>query len=233
VTLLRPLEEIRRSVVVTGSHDPMLDVIGDILRRETDYFLSSAHVGSMGGIMALLRGETHIAPIHLLDPVTGEYNRSYVEKYFEGDVTLIKGVKRTQGILVKKGNPKGVSSISDIARKGVTYVNRQKGAGTRILLEYMLDKAGVSASDVYGYENEEYTHTAVAAQIAGGNADCGLGIYAAAKIFGLDFIPIANEEYDFLLKTDMLKQPAVQAFIEALGADELKNTLKELGGYDD
>ena len=233
ITLLRPLDEIRRSIIITGSHDPMLDVIGDILRRRTNFFLSSAHVGSMGGIMAMLRGEAHIAPIHLLDSGTGEYNVSYIEKYFkDGDVTLIKGVKRVQGILVREGNPKGIFSIADIAKKGVTYVNRQKGAGTRLLLDYLLEKAGLPPSAIYGYGNEEYTHTAVAAQIAGGNADAGLGIFAVSKIFGLGFIPIADEEYDFLIKTDMLGTPLIQAFLEALGSGELKSGLKEMGGYE-
>ena len=232
ITLLKPIEEIRRALVVTGSHDPMLDLIGDRMRQETDFFLSSTHVGSMGGIMGLMRNEAHVAPVHLLDTETGEYNTSYVEKYFKGDVTLIKGVKRTQGILVQKGNPKGVAAVSDIAKEGVSYVNRQKGAGTRILFDFLLQEAGLTQDRIYGYENEEYTHTAVAAQIAGGNADAGMGIYAAAKIFDLDFIPIAEEEYDFLVKTDTLNHPAVQAFLEVLRSDALKNSLKELGGYE-
>ena len=230
VTLLRPLDEIRRALVVTGSHDPMLDIMGDIMRRHTEFFLSSSHVGSMGGIMALQRGEAHVAPIHLLDTATGQYNR--VESYFKGDTTLIKGVKRMQGIMVQKGNPKGITKLSDFARDGVTYVNRQKGAGTRILLDYLLERSGISPSDIYGYDNEEYTHTAVAAQVAGGNADAGLGIYSAANIFGLDFIPVADEEYDFLVYTEMLELPQVQAFIETLNSEELKSSLEEMGGYD-
>jgi putative molybdopterin biosynthesis protein len=229
VFVLRPMEEIRRAVAVTGSHDPMLDIIGDIMRRRSDYFLSSAHVGSMGGIMAIMRDEAHIAPIHLLDTATGEYNVSFVEKYFSGNVTLVKGVKRTQGIMVRKGNPKGIKGISDIV--GVTYVNRQKGAGTRILLDFLLEKRDMSAAGIRGYDNEEYTHTAVAAKIAAGNADAGLGIYAAAQIFGLDFIPIAEEEYDFLIKTDMMGLPQIQAFLEVLRSDGLRGKLEELGGY--
>jgi putative molybdopterin biosynthesis protein len=230
VTLLRPLEEIHRALIVTGSHDPILDVIGDIMKRRTNFYLTSSHVGSMGGIQALLRGEAHIAPVHLLDTVTGEYNN--VERYFKGDTTIIKGVKRIQGIMVKKGNPRGIKGITDLAQKGLTYVNRQKGAGTRILLDFLLLKAHISPGGIYGYENEEYTHTAVAAQIADGNADAGLGIYSAAKIFGLDFIPVSEEEYDFLLKADMLKEAMVQAFMEALDSEEFKNSLKEMGGYE-
>ena len=231
VALLKPIYEIKRALVVTGSHDPMVDLIGDIMRKQTEFSLSSAHVGSMGGIMAMLRGEAHIAPIHLLDTATGKYNTSYVEKYFGGDVTLIKGVKRAQGIMVKKGNPKKIENVIDIAAEGISYVNRQKGAGTRILFDFLLEKSGVTQSDIYGYENEEYTHTAVAAKIAGGNADAGMGIYAAAKIFGLDFIHIADEEYDFLVKNDMLDLPQIKAFKDALHSDELKSRLAELGGY--
>jgi len=232
VTLLRPIEEIRKSLIVTGSHDPMLDMIGDVMRQKTDLFLSSTNVGSLGGIMALMRGETHIAPIHLLDTETGEYNTSYIEKYFKGDTVLIKGVKRTQGILVKKGNPKGIKEISDIAKEGITYVNRQKGAGTRILFDFMLAKLGIEPECINGYENEEYTHTAVAVQIAEGNVDAGMGIYAVAKNLDLDFIPIANEDYDFLIKADMKDHPKVQSFIEALHSDILRESLKTMGGYE-
>jgi len=231
VTLLRPLEEIRKALVIVGSHDPMLDILGDIMRKTTDMTISSTHVGSMGGIMALLRGETHIAPIHLLDTVSGEYNKSYVEKYFDKRVTLLKGVKRTQGILVAKGNPKGITRISDLSAKDIIYVNRQKGAGTRILFDFLLQKENIKSETIKGYENEEYTHTAIGAQIAGGNADAGMGIYSAAKIFDLDFIPIADEEYDFLISADMSNHPAVQAFQAILKSDEMKNNLEKLGGY--
>ena len=231
VELLRPLDEILNSVTVVGSHDPMLDIIGDIMRRKSDYYLSSAHVGSMGGIMALLRDEAHIAPIHLLDLATGVYNTTYEEKHFPGkETTLVKGVKRTQGIMVQKGNPKGIMSVSDL--KNVTYINRQKGSGTRILLDFLLKQNGISADDIDGYQNEEYTHTAVAAKIAAGNAGAGLGIYAAAKMFDLDFIPVADEEYDFLIKTETLDNPMVQTFIETLRSEELKTELEKMGGYE-
>ena len=232
VILLKPIEEIKRALVITGSHDPMIDMIGDIIRQKTDFFLSGNHVGSMGGIMSIMRNEAHIAPIHLLDAKSGEYNKDYAEKYFKGDVSIIKGVKRTQGILVQKGNPRNITKVSDLTGENISYVNRQKGAGTRILFDFLLQKAGITPDGIYGYENEEYTHTAVAAQIAGGNADAGMGIYAAAKLFELDFIPVANEEYDFLIKNDMLKDSAVQAFLEALNSDVLRTGLEKLGGYE-
>jgi len=231
ITLLRPMEEIEKALLSVGSHDPMLDVLGDIMRRKTDFVLSGTHVGSMGGIMAIMRGEAHIAPIHLLDTESGEYNKSYMEKHLAGKATLIKGIKRTQGILVKKGNPKGIAGILDLQNSDIIYVNRQKGAGTRILFDFLLKQNDMTYDKINGYENEEYTHTAVAAQIAGGNADAGMGIYSAAKIFDLDFIPIADEEYDFLVSIDMQENPKVQAFIEILQSNEMKDKLYELGGY--
>jgi putative molybdopterin biosynthesis protein len=232
IELLRAENEIKNTVVISGSHDPMIDLIGDILRKNTDYFISSSHIGSMGGIMAMIKGEAHIAPVHLLDTITGEYNKSYIEKYFSGGISLIKGVKRIQGIIVKKGNPKNIKAIIDLAKENITYVNRQKGAGTRILLDFLLQKENIESEKIYGYTNEEFTHTAVAAQIANGNADAGLGILAAAKLYDLDFIPVAQEDYDFLVKESMLNNQFVKAFLKALRSDELKNKLSELGGYE-
>jgi putative molybdopterin biosynthesis protein len=179
-----------------------------------------------------MRGEAHIAPVHLLDTNTKEYNKSYVEKYLKGQVKLIKGVKRSQGIMLKKGNPKGIKGISDFVRGDITYVNRQKGAGTRILLDYLLNEAKIIPEQICGYANEEYTHTAVAAQIAAGNADAGLGIFAAAKLFDLDYIPVINEEYDFIIRNDMTDHPKVKAFLEVLESEDFKYRLSQLGGYE-
>lgn len=232
IELLRAENEIKNTIVISGSHDPMIDLIGEILRKTSDYYISSSHIGSMGGIMAMLKGEVHIAPVHLLDTITGEYNKSYIEKYFGGGISLIKGVKRSQGIMVKKGNPKNIKAISDLAKENITYVNRQKGAGTRILLDFLLQKEKIDSEKIYGYTNEEFTHTAVAAQIANGNADAGLGILAAAKLYDLDFIEVAWEDYDFLVKKTMLNDKFVKAFLEALKSDELKSKLSELGGYE-
>lgn len=231
VSLLKPIKEIKKTLVITGSHDPMIDIMGDMLRCKADMFVSSSHVGSMGGIMAIMRGEAHIAPVHLLDTNTGDYNKSYIEKYIKSDVALIKGVIRMQGIMVKKGNPKVIKGISDLDRNDITYVNRQKGAGTRILLDYLLRKSEIHHECIYGYTNEEYTHTAVAAQIATGNADAGLGILSAANIFDLDFIPVANEEYDFIIGTEMLDNPLVKAFLMVLKSEDFRNKLRGMGGY--
>ena len=234
VTLLRPIQDLNNTLTIIGSHDPLIDEVADILKRQNpDSVVSSSHVGSMGAIMAVKRGEAQMGAIHLLDEATGEYNTSFVAKYFkDGGVKLEKGVKRVQGIMVAKGNPKGIKEFKDMARDDVSYVNRQKGAGTRILCDYLIKKNGMNAADIYGYEREEFTHTSVAAQIASGTADAGLGIYSAAKTYDLDFIPICNEEYDLLIDEKAYDSEKIKDFLKVLHSDELKERLKRLGGYE-
>lgn len=232
VNLKRPLREIEDMLVITGSHDPLIDEISDMLRREDRTIgVASSHVGSMGAIMALRRGEAHLGGIHLLSD-DGSYNVQYVKKYFKpGEVVLIEGVKRIQGLIVSKGNPLGLKSPRDVSEKGARFVNRQSGSGTRLLLDYLLKKEAINSADICGYMREELTHTAVAAQIAAGTADCGLGIYAAAAIYGLDFVPIFSEQYDFLVLRDALKLRSVAAFIEKLKSEQFAQRLASLGGY--
>lgn len=234
VTLLRPIQDLNNTLTIIGSHDPLIDEVADILKRQNpDSVASSSHVGSMGAIMAVKRGEAQMGAIHLLDEATGEYNTSFVAKYFkDGGVKLEKGVKRVQGIMVAKGNPKGIKEFKDMARDDISYVNRQKGAGTRILCDYLIKKNGMNAADIYGYEREEFTHTSVAAQIASGTADAGLGIYSAAKTYDLDFIPICNEEYDLLIDEKAYDSEKIKDFLKVLHSDELKERLKRLGGYE-
>ena len=181
--------------------------------------------------MALKRGEAHMAPIHLLDETTGEYNISYVKRMFSEPMALIKGVNRIQGIMVKKGNPLDINEIKDLAREGVRYVNRQRGAGTRVLLDYKLKEQGISADDIYGYDREMATHMAVAAAVASESADAGMGVLSAANAMGLDFMEVAYEEYDFAIPVKYLKLPHVQAFIEILKSSEFREELERLGGY--
>lgn len=234
VTLLRPIQDLNNTLTIIGSHDPLIDEVADILKRQNpDSVVSSSHVGSMGAIMAVKRGEAQMGAIHLLDEATGEYNTSFVAKCFkDGGVKLEKGVKRVQGIMVAKGNPKGIKEFKDMARDDISYVNRQKGAGTRILCDYLIKKNGMNAADIYGYEREEFTHTSVAAQIASGTADAGLGIYSAAKTYDLDFIPICNEEYDLLIDEKAYDSEKIKDFLKVLHSDELKERLKRLGGYE-
>ncbi len=232
VELVNDMEAIENTLVSIGSHDLIMDYIGSILARKGQT-LSSAHVGSMGGVMAMKRGEAHIAPIHLLDEETGEYNRSYINKYLsDKDVALVKGVKREQGFLVAKGNPKGIFHIQDLIRKDVTFVNRQKGSGTRILTDYLLKKNGIAAGDIRGYDRDMTTHMAVAAAVECGTADVGVGVSSAANAMGLDFISIGFEEYDFAIPNKYMETDMIKNFLEVLRSSEFAMILQDLGGYE-
>ncbi|MBE6017724.1 MAG: molybdopterin biosynthesis protein [Lachnospiraceae bacterium] len=230
----RKLSDIENTLCVTGSHDPLIDEVADILIRSSGninpVLISSSHVGSMGAITAVRNNEAHLGGIHLLDTETGIYNLSYIRKYFpNGGAVLIRGVIREQGLMITKGNPKGISGIKDLP--GLSYVNRQKGAGTRILLDYLIEKEGITPDQIYGYTKEEYTHTAVAAAIASGTADCGMGIYSAAKTYDLDFLHLWDEQYDFLVAESAADDPRVLKFIEVLRSEEFRTRLEKMGGY--
>lgn len=230
VMLYKDMKEIEGTLVAIGSHDMLMDIVSDMLSKKYPQFsLSSAHVGSMAGLLALSRGETVIAPTHLLDEETGIYNIAYLKKIFKEDICLIKGVERIQGIMVKKGNPLGICSVEDLT-KG-RFVNRQKGAGTRVLLDFLLKTAGVDPDAIDGYDKEAATHTAVAASVAGSEIDCGMGILPAAKAFDLDFVEIGVEEYDFAVRESDLSLPYVKAFLDILTSEEFKEKLTQIGGY--
>ena len=233
IRLLCAEEKLKNTVVVIGSHDPLLDELGDMLHiADGKLFMGSSHVGSMGGIMALRRGEAHAAGCHLLDTATGKYNVSFIKKYFpRGGVKLISCVGRQQGLMVAKGNPLNIQCFADIAQPGLRYVNRQKGSGTRILTDYLIRQNGLDPTAIYGYEREELTHTSVAAQIVSGSADAGMGIYSAAKLYDLDFIPICIEEYDLLIPDQAWDTPMVQEMIATLRSPEFKEKILSLGGY--
>ncbi len=232
VELLRPMAEIEQTLVITGSHDPLIDEVIDIMRRTwSDSFVASSHVGSMGGIMAVKRGEAHLGGVHLLDEASGEYNKAYLRKYIpEGGVVLMRCVKRSQGLMVAKGNPLTVQGVADLPR--LRYVNRQKGSGTRILIDYLLKQQGIDPSTIQDYDREELTHTAVAAAVAAGSADAGLGILSAAKIYDLGFIPVCEEEYDLLISESALSMEPVQRMINVLRSEEFAARLEKLGGYE-
>lgn len=233
IQLLKPLKEIQQTIVSIGSHDLVMDLLSNQLQEAIgDLYLSSAHVGSLGGIMAMKKEECHLAPIHLLDTTTGEYNRSYVKQYLKGqDLALIKFVGRSQGIMVAKGNPKNIKGIADLKEKGIQFVNRQRGAGTRILLDYLLEKHNIPSEEIMGYEREMTTHMAVAAAIEGETADCGLGILSAAQALGLDFIPLAWEDYDLLIPQKLLKDEKIQALLRVMTSEGFKERIASLGGY--
>lgn len=226
VKLLKSISNIEDSIVSIGSHDLVMDVMSDMTK------LTSGHVGSMGGILSMKREECHIAPIHLLDTETGEYNISYVKKYFPNEkMAIIKGIKRLQGFIVKKGNPENVNNFKDLLKDDIVFVNRQRGAGTRILLDYNLDKLNIANDQITGYNREMTTHMAVAVAVKTGSASCGLGIYSAAKALDLEFIEVGYEDYDFLVKYEDLESEKIKKFIETLTSNEFKERVEKLGGY--
>lgn len=232
VLLYRSLDEIARTVVAVGSHDPMLDLLGQYLAvRFPGYRLSSANVGSLGGLVAQKRGEAHLSGTHLLDPETGEYNVAYIRRAL-GDlpVRVVTFAHREQGLIIAPGNPLGLQSLDDLPRG--RYVNRQRGAGTRVLLDYELGQRGIDPGQVEGYEREEYTHLAVAAAVASGSADCGMGIRNAALALGLEFIPVAHERYDLVIPEAVVDLPMIQHVLALLGDDEFRAAVAAQPGYD-
>jgi putative molybdopterin biosynthesis protein len=230
VRLLRGVGEIERTIVATGSHDLVLDLAASALRESDPRLtLASSNVGSLGGLTALRDGLCHVAGSHLLDPESGEYTLPYVERLLPGrDVSVVRLVHREQGLIVAPGNPLGIAGIEDVAKRGLRYVNRQRGAGTRVLLDHELAQSGISPEAIVGYEREEHTHLAVAAAVAAGRADCGLGVLAAARAFGLDFVSVAKEPYDLVFEPD----PILEPLWTLLESAAFRRAVEELGGYD-
>ena len=234
VELLCPAEQLAGNIIVTGSHDLTLDLLASEMHiKHPELTLASSNVGSLGGLMALARGEAHVVGCHLLDEETGEYNVSFVRRYVKGrEVVVMNLVHRIQGLIVPPGNPKSVASLDDLGREDISYVNRQRGSGTRVLLDYMLNGAGISAAQIRGYEREEYTHLAVAAAVAGGRADVGLGILSAARALSLDFVPLLTEQYDLVIPLEFYEGDLLAPFLSLIRGDDFKKQVAELGGYD-
>ena len=234
VELLRPLSEVESAIVAIGSHDLTLDLMSSFLRRTPGGVnLSSSHIGSLGGLIALRRGEAHLAGSHLLDEATGEYNVAYIQRYLpDVPVMLVNLVGRVQGLIVKPGNPKGINALSDLLRSDVTFVNRQRGSGTRVLLDYKLKEMGALPEQVHGYQREEYSHLAVAAAVNGGSADAGLGILSAARALNLHFIPLLNEQYDLVIPRAHYETDLLQPLLNLLSNEEFRQAVNDLGGYD-
>ncbi len=234
VELVKDLSEIKNTIVSIGSHDLTLDILANLLRQyypETG--LSSAHVGSMGGILALRRGETHLAGSHLLDEQTGEYNVPFIKRLLPGvKAALINLVYRQQGLFVPAGNPKSITKLEDLVREDVSFLNRQRGAGTRLLLDYHLKQLNLDPQKIKGYDREEYSHLSVAAAVASGAADTGLGVLAASRALGLDFIPLARERYDLIIPEEFLETEKIQRLLEMINSEQFKEEVEQLGGYD-
>ena len=234
VQLLKPIEEVRRTIVAIGSHDMVLDLIASRLSRTPGGpGLASANVGSMGGLLAIRRGEAHIAGTHLMDEDSGDYNVSFIKRYIpDRKVVLVHLAARTQGLMVKRGNPLDVSSLEDLIRSDIKFVNRQRGSGTRVLLDYELGRAGIDSDEVSGYNREEYTHLAVAAAVSGDKADAGLGILPAARAMDLDFVPMFSEEYDLVIPAEFYETDLLAPMLELIRSHEFQAEVEALGGYD-
>jgi putative molybdopterin biosynthesis protein len=233
VTLLRGVAAIDRTIVAIGSHDLVLDLAASELREaDPGVTLASSNVGSLGGLVALRDGLCHLAGSHLLDPETGEYTLPYVDRVLPGhDIAVVRLVHRDQGLMVAPGNPLGLAGIEDLARPGLRYVNRQRGAGTRVLLDHELARRSIAPETIEGYPREEHTHLAVAAAIAAGRADCGLGVLAAARAFGLGFVPVTREPYDLVVDAADLDGDVLAPLWELLGSATFRDQVEALGGY--
>ncbi len=232
VELLRPLTAIEDTVVVVGSHDNSLDLLADLLARQGQARLSSSNVGSMGGLLALKKGVSHLAGSHLLDTKTGIYNRAYIDRFLpDMAVKQVNLIFRDQGLIVPKGNPKNIQGLEDLRTGELRFLNRQRGSGTRILLDYRLDQLGLDSQAINGYANEEFTHMAVAVAVLTGAADTGLGIFAAAKALNLDFIPVVTEQYDLIIPEAYYHWDKMQALLKTIQSDLFKTRVASLGGY--
>ncbi|WP_049573522.1 molybdopterin biosynthesis protein [Streptomyces sp. SBT349] len=234
VELLRGLAEIERTIVTIGSHDLVLDLAASALRATDPLItLASSNVGSLGGLVALRDGLCHLAGSHLLEPSTGQYTLPYVDKLFgaDADIAVVRLGHRDQGLLVAPGNPLGLTGVGDLTRPGLRYVNRQRGAGTRALLDQELARHDIAPDAVPGYAREEHTHLAVAAAVAAGRADAGLGILAAARAFGLDFVPVAREPYDLVLRSGDLSSALLAPLWTLLEDPRFRDEVERLGGY--
>jgi putative molybdopterin biosynthesis protein len=231
--LVRP-EDIDGTLVILGSHDNTIDLLATLLKRKDSRLrLSSGHIGSQGGLMALVQGRAHLGGSHLFDPETNSYNVPYIQRYLPGvPLRLINLAWREQGLMVAPGNPKSIRTIKDLVRFEVRFINRQRGAGTRLLLDYLLTENGLDPSLVKGYDREEYTHMAVAVNVLSGTADVGLGILAAARALGLDFIPLTPERYDLVVPETTFQDPRFQTLLEVIRSAEFREAAMALGGYD-
>ncbi|HEV2873706.1 MAG TPA: molybdopterin biosynthesis protein [Thermoleophilaceae bacterium] len=234
VRLLRGVGEIERTIVATGSHDLVLDLAASALRkRDPSLALASSNVGSLAGLAALRDGLCHVAGSHLLDPDTGDYTLPWIERLMPGhDLAVVRLTHREQGLIVAPGNPLGLAAIHDLTRPGLRYVNRQRGAGTRVLLDHLLSRERIQADDVDGYAREEHTHLAVAAAVAADRADSGLGVLAAARAFGLDFVPVTKEPYDLVMERAALDSELLAPLWDLLGSPAFRSEVDALGGYD-
>lgn len=233
VELFSSRSSLDQVLMHVGSHDNTLDMLSDMLMGgRTPLRLVSTHAGSMGGITALKNNMALFAGAHLFDPESDDFNFPFLEKYLPVDVTVINLAIRHQGFIVPKGNPQNISSIESLGSGNINFINRQRGAGTRILFDYHMHKAGLKPAEIKGYNREEYTHMAIAANVLTGAADCGLGIFAAAKALDLDFVPLAHERYDLIIPKKYLEDQRITTLMDLIRSPEVREAINGLGGYE-
>ncbi|WP_045215264.1 molybdopterin biosynthesis protein [Desulfonatronovibrio magnus] len=234
VELLRQKPELDQVLMAVGSHDNLMDMLAnELMGLQNPIHLASTHLGSMGGITAVKNRAAHLAGVHLFDPELDDYNFSFIEKYAPDlKFRLINLAIRHQGLIVAPGNPKNIGAVQDLTRQDLTFINRQRGAGTRILLDHHLKSAGISSQNVQGYDKEEFTHMSVAVSVLSGTADCGMGIMAAARALNLDFVPLTRERYDLLIPDYAFEDTKIQTLLEIIRRDDIKNKILATGGYE-
>jgi putative molybdopterin biosynthesis protein len=217
-----------------GSNDFTIELLShELSKKFPEYSLSFSNVGSLAGLIALSRGNSHIAGCHLFDPDTAQYNVPYISRYLPGiRTTVINLAYRDIGLMVKPGNPLNIVSLKDLSRPAIKIINRQQGSGTRVLLDYELKKIGIEPNHVDGYEKEVNTHFEVAMAVVSGNADVGLGILSAAKMLNLTFIHLTNEQYDFVIPRENLSAQPIGSLVEVIRSPEFKQSINQMGGYD-
>ncbi len=232
--LLTPDYSSRRTVAFAGSHDLMLEALARRLANSRPpVIIDTRYVGSLEGIVALVRGEADVAGCHLLDQESGEYNIPFARRMLSGQTAImVSMVRRVQGMFLAKDNPKRISGLEDLQRNDVALANRQRGSGTRVLLDYLLRKAGIDSFKIEGYEQEYDTHSDVASAVAQGRADAGIGIQAAAGAYGLEFIPLAEEPYDLIFSSKAFRRDDVQKLLATLKSPSFKRLVSAMGGYD-
>ena len=234
VTVESAQQAVPTTIRFAGSHDLSVELLARLLsERASPVIMTTDFVGSLGGLMALARGEADVAGAHLWDEATGQYNIPFVQKILPNrPVTLLNLVKRLQGFIVPPGNPQGLERVADLARPGILLVNRQPGSGTRVWLDVQLKRAGVDPAVIAGYEREETTHMGVARAVAEGRATVGLGIQAAATAYGLEFVRLGEERYDLIVPLEWWDEEPLEALRSVVGSAAFKQSLVALGGYE-
>ncbi len=218
----------------SGSHDLSVELLSRSLSEHSPPVeMTTDFVGSLGGLIALARGEAEIAGSHLWDEATGTYNVPFVQRVLPNrGVVLLNLVNRIQGLIVPPGNPQGLSTVSDLAQSEVSFVNRQPGSGTRVWLEIKLKTAGVLPENISGWDREESTHLGVARAVAEGQATAGLGISAAATAYGLGFVPVGTERYDLVVPLEFWDLASLRALRSVVASRAFREAVTALGGYD-